>query len=105
MSDGIDAIFTRHQVLYEEIARSHPSLLNGKVWCARSGRPHQVDAAKCLRDGWATFYYGGSSIFSFTLTDEASCKRANKPYESPARYQLAAPDEDEFEAAEGDEHI
>ncbi|MGY3393403.1 hypothetical protein ACVWW6_005994 [Bradyrhizobium sp. USDA 3311] len=45
-------IFTRHQVLYEEIARSHPSLLNGKVFCARCGKPRQVDAAKCLRDGW-----------------------------------------------------
>ena len=52
MSESLSMIFTRHQALYEEIARSHPSLLNGKVWCARCGRPRQVDAAKCLRDGW-----------------------------------------------------
>lgn len=58
-------------------------------------------------NGWATHYYGGSSIFSFTLTDEASCKRANKPYESPARFALPAPEEEdeldfENEAAPGD---
>lgn len=45
-------IFTPHQILYEEIARSHPSLLNGKVFCARCGKERTVDAAKCLRDGW-----------------------------------------------------
>jgi hypothetical protein len=49
---ALDVIFTRHQVLYEEIARSHPSLFEGKVYCARCGKPRQVDAAKCLRDGW-----------------------------------------------------
>lgn len=44
--------------------------------------------------GWTTHYYGGGSIFSFSLTDEASALRANKPYEPPARYSLAAPDDD-----------
>lgn len=52
MPEGIDMIFGPHQVLYEEIARSHPSLLNGKVFCGRCGKPRQVDAARCLRDGW-----------------------------------------------------
>lgn len=42
----------RHQALYETIAKSHPSLLNGKVFCGRCGQARQVDAAKCLRDGW-----------------------------------------------------
>jgi hypothetical protein len=41
--------------------------------------------------GWQTHYYGGSSIFSFSLTDEASALRANKPYEAPARFSLAPP--------------
>ncbi|MGY4295338.1 hypothetical protein ACVWXN_003433 [Bradyrhizobium sp. i1.4.4] len=45
-------IFTQHQGLYDEIARSHPSLLNGKVICSRCSTPRTVDAAKCLRDGW-----------------------------------------------------
>lgn len=42
----------RHQSLYDTIEASHPSLLAGKVWCGRCGRPRTVDAAKCLRDGW-----------------------------------------------------
>lgn len=42
--------------------------------------------------GWTTHYYGGSSIFSFTPTDEASALRINKPYEAPSRY-LAPPDD------------
>lgn len=52
MTDAFDHVFSRHQVLYEEIARSHPSLLNGVVWCSRCGRSRTVDSAKCLRDGW-----------------------------------------------------
>jgi hypothetical protein len=45
-------MFTRHQALYDTIAQSHPSLLNGKVYCARCGKARQVDAARCLREGW-----------------------------------------------------
>lgn len=48
----IAATFSPHQALYETIAASHPSLLDGKVFCGRCGKPRQVDAAKCLRDGW-----------------------------------------------------
>jgi hypothetical protein len=48
-------------------------------------------------NGWQTHYYGGSAIFSFALTDEASALRINKPYEPPARYLLPAPDDDAFE--------
>lgn len=46
--------------------------------------------------GWRTHYYGGSSIFSFTLTDEAFVLRANKPYDPPARitYREAAQDDE-----------
>jgi hypothetical protein len=40
---------------------------------------------------WQTHYYGGGSIFSYTLTDEVSVMRANKPYESPYRMRLPAP--------------
>ncbi|WP_048710800.1 hypothetical protein [Microvirga massiliensis] len=45
--------------------------------------------------GWTTHYYGGSAIFSYSLTDESSAMRANKPYEPPARYSLPAPDDDD----------
>jgi hypothetical protein len=51
-------------------------------------------------NGWETHYYGGASIFSFTLTDEASALRMNKPYEPPARYALPAPNEETEYVAE-----
>src|SRR5947209_6079312 len=35
--------------------------------------------------GWTTIYYGGSSIFSFSLATEEAVMKANKPYASPAR--------------------
>lgn len=38
--------------LYRTIAESHPSLINGKVVCARCGRTRVVDAAQCLQHGW-----------------------------------------------------
>lgn len=47
-----------------------------------------------IANGWETHWYGGSSIFSYTLTDEDSVMRSNKPYESPSRYRLPAPVED-----------
>ena len=48
---------------------------------------------------WQTHYYSGGSIFSFTLTDEASVMQANKPYESPYRMRLPPP-----EAPQNDEY-
>ncbi len=46
--------------------------------------------------GWTTHYYGGAAIFSFTLTDEDSVIRANKPYEPASRisYQPEATERD-----------
>jgi hypothetical protein len=46
--------------------------------------------------GWETHWYGGASIFSYTLTDEKSVMRINRPYEAPSRYRLARPEDDEF---------
>lgn len=75
---------------------------------SHAGRAREVDrfGTKMLRIdvpnkgqpaeyGWTTHFYGGSAIFSLTLSDEASCLRANKPYESPARLSLPSPEEDE----------
>lgn len=47
--------------------------------------------------GWTTHYYGGASIFSLTLSDEASVVRANKPYSPPARitYREPSPADDD----------
>lgn len=44
-------------------------------------------------NGWETHWYGGSAIFSYTLSDEASVMRANKPYDPPSRYSLPPPDD------------
>lgn len=49
------------------------------------------------KNGWETHWYGGSAIFSLTLTDEDSVMRANKPYEPPARYRLPPPRREEEE--------
>lgn len=54
--------------------------------------PKEGDPTK---NGWETHWYGGSAIFSFTLTDEDSVMRANKPYEAPSRYRLPAPNDPE----------
>ena len=44
--------------------------------------------------GWTTMYYGGSAIFSFALTDEASVIRINKPYEPASRLSYQPSDLD-----------
>lgn len=55
-------------------------------------------------NGWETHFYGGSAIFSYTPTDEASVMRANKPYEPAARYRLPAPEpERDIEVEDGDD--
>ena len=44
-------------------------------------------------NGWETIYYGGASIFSFALTDEATVVRANKPYDPAARLTYSEPED------------
>lgn len=41
--------------------------------------------------GWTSHWYPGASIFSFTLTDEASVMKMCRPYVAPQRY-IAPPD-------------
>ena len=53
-----------------------------------------VDGAPETR-GWRTHWYSGGSIFSLSLTDEASVLRANAPYAPASRISYAAPDRDE----------
>jgi hypothetical protein len=38
--------------LHEQIARSHPSLSRGMVWCRTCRREQRVDSAQALRSGW-----------------------------------------------------
>lgn len=44
--------FARHQALHDEIAKSHRSLIGGKVWCRHCNKSRLVDLAECLRSGW-----------------------------------------------------
>ncbi|MCD0415668.1 hypothetical protein LOC51_00440 [Rubrivivax sp. JA1024] len=48
--------------VYQTITDSHPSLLNGKVWCPSCGRSRVVDAARCLREGWPKCCHGTMSL-------------------------------------------
>ena len=59
--------------------------------------PTDGDPAK----GWTTHYYGGASIFSYSLTDEATVMKRNKPYEPPSRLRLPAPAEDDVPFDDG----
>jgi hypothetical protein len=71
-----------------------------------AGRCREVErfGAKLLRidipikgdpaNGWETHFYSGSSMFSYTPTDEAACLKINKPYEPVAPYRLPRPSDD-----------
>lgn len=54
-------------------------------------------------NGWATSYYGGASIFSFALSDEATVLRMNKPHDEPYRLTYRDEEDDEPERAVLDE--
>jgi len=38
--------------MFREMAKSHPSLERGMVWCKKCGNKLKVDSADCLRSGW-----------------------------------------------------
>lgn len=42
--------------------------------------------AQLVVAGWVTHFYGGSAIFSNTLTDEATALRRNAPYSKPGKF-------------------
>lgn len=84
-------------------SRHNPKPMDGWVFVYRcaGGCPDAI-GAKMLRvdvpikgdpdaNGWESHYYGGSSLFSYTPTDEASVMRLNKPYEPASAYRLPAP--------------
>lgn len=54
-----------------------------------------------IANGWETHWYGGASIFSYTLTDEKSVMRANKPYEPATPYRLPSPVSEYEDADDG----
>lgn len=38
--------------MYSEMAKSHPSLARGQVWCRTCCRTQRVDSVGCLQAGW-----------------------------------------------------
>ena len=50
------------------MARSHPKLERGQVWCKTCGRTERVDSADCMRYGW-------SKCCSMTMTIDAPHER------------------------------
>lgn len=64
--------------------------------------PAVVEADKPIEfsvERWTSHWYGGASIFSLTLTDEASVMKINRPYVSASRY-IAPPDRYDGDASE-----
>ncbi|TIN36796.1 MAG: hypothetical protein E5Y10_21950 [Mesorhizobium sp.] len=59
------------------------------------GKPAEVSGV----ESWTTHWYGGASLFSYTLTDEATVMRINRPYVPASRY-IAPPDRYDGDAAE-----
>src|SRR5437899_5986282 len=58
-------------------------------------------------DHWVTIFHGGASIFSFTLSDEATVMRLAQErakIDPPARARLPAREPEDNEPAETDEH-
>lgn len=38
--------------MYAEMAKSHPKLERGMVWCTTCGCSQRVNTADCLQNGW-----------------------------------------------------
>ncbi len=38
--------------LHDTMAKSHPKLVRGQVWCKTCGRTEKVNSAGALRHGW-----------------------------------------------------
>lgn len=51
--------------------------------------------------GWTTLFYGGGSIFSVILTDEATVMTRNRPYEPAYRAIASQVDEDGDDLEDG----
>jgi len=45
-------IIHRATGLHDNLARCHPSIARGQVWCRTCGRTQKVDPAECFRNGW-----------------------------------------------------
>lgn len=58
--------------LHETLAKSHPKLQRGRVWCRTCGRTQRVDSANALRTGWP-------KCCGYTMTIDAPDERTPAP--------------------------
>jgi hypothetical protein len=54
--------------IYTTLAKSHPSIERGKVWCKTCKRMQRVDPAQCLQSGWP-------KCCGYTMTIDSPQKR------------------------------
>lgn len=74
--------------LHETLAKSHPKLQRGRVWCRTCGRTQRLDSANALRTGWP-------KCCGYTMTIDAPDERTPAPSNvernRDARHHRAAP--------------
>lgn len=58
-------------MLHEKMARSHPSLERGRVWCTECGASRRVDSAEAMRSGWPL-------CCGYTMTIDSPEERATR---------------------------
>jgi hypothetical protein len=51
-NEKTEQLIARASTIHDTLARCHPALEAGKVYCTTCGRKEQVDSADCLRHGW-----------------------------------------------------
>jgi hypothetical protein len=78
MTDTLTAFFAKPRTLYDEITRSHPSLIRGRVWCTRCTAWKDIDAAKCLKEGWPRCHGATMTIDSPPERKAAEKERATR---------------------------
>lgn len=61
------------------------------------------DDGELMIESWSTHFYAGAAIFSFSLTDEASAMRANRPYEAAALIAWRDRDDEQRPDRHGDD--
>lgn len=54
--------------IIRDIARSHPKMVRGQVWCRTCGATQRVDSAHAMRHGWP-------KCCTYTMTIDAPDER------------------------------